>query len=231
MDEWRRYFKGKEEMSEWKAFLKSEFEKPYFKNLSSFLSEEYKTKTIFPPKELVFAAFDNCDYEDVKVVILGQDPYHQKFQAHGMCFSVNKGIKIPPSLANIYKELNNDLGCTIPRHGYLMSWAKQGVFLLNAILSVEESKPSSHSKKGWEIFTNNTIEKLNEHEKPIVFILWGNYAKEKAKMIDKRHLVITGVHPSPLSAYNGFFNSKTFSRCNEFLINKGEKPIDWQIYE
>ena len=218
-------------MNEWRKFKKEEFEKPYFKELAKFLRKEYDTKTIYPPKRLVFSAFDSCDYEDVKVVIIGQDPYHQVNQAHGMCFSVNKGIRIPPSLVNIYKELNNDLGCSIPSHGYLMKWAKQGVFLLNAILTVEDSKPSSHKNKGWEIFTDNAIKKLNEHKNPLVFILWGNFARSKASMIDNRHLIIESAHPSPLSAHYGFFNSKPFSKCNNFLIKNGIKPIDWQIDE
>ncbi|NLC96775.1 MAG: uracil-DNA glycosylase [Erysipelotrichaceae bacterium] len=218
-------------MNNWTNFIKSEFEQPYFKDLSIFLKEEYENKVIYPPKDLIFSAFDYCDYDNVKVVILGQDPYHQPNQAHGMCFSVNKGVKIPSSLVNIYKELNNDLGCSIPSHGYLMQWAKQGVFLLNTILTVEANKASSHKNKGWETFTNHTIEKLNKHKNPLVFILWGNYAKSKASMIDDRHLIISSVHPSPLSAYNGFFNSKPFSKCNDFLIKNGIKPIDWQIYE
>lgn len=218
-------------MNGWTKFVEGEYKEPYFKELSAFLKREYETKTIYPPKKLVFSAFDNCDYDDVKVVILGQDPYHQPNQAHGMCFSVNKGIKIPPSLVNIYKELNSDLGCKIPSHGYLMKWAKQGVFLLNTILTVEDSKASSHKNKGWEIFTDKTIMKLNQHEKPLVFILWGNYAKSKASMIDSRHLIIENVHPSPLSAYNGFFGSKPFSKCNDFLIKNGIKPIDWEIDE
>lgn len=218
-------------MNGWTKFVEGEYKEPYFKELSAFLKREYETKTIYPPKKLVFSAFDNCDYDDVKVVILGQDPYHQPNQAHGMCFSVNKGIKIPPSLVNIYKELNSDLGCKIPSHGYLMKWAKQGVFLLNTILTVEDSKASSHKNKGWEIFTDKTIMKLNQHEKPLVFILWGNYAKSKASMIYSRHLIIENVHPSPLSAYNGFFGSKPFSKCNDFLIKNGIKPIDWEIDE
>ena len=217
--------------NEWTPFLKNEFEQPYFKTLAKFIHEEYEYKTIYPPKQLVFSAFETCDYPEVKVVILGQDPYHQPLQAHGMCFSVNKGVKIPPSLVNIYKELQSDLGCSIPHQGYLMEWAQQGVFLLNTILTVEDSHPMSHANKGWEVFTDHTIQKLNEHEEPIVFMLWGSKARSKKSMIDTRkHLVIESAHPSPLSAYNGFFESKPFSRCNNFLISKGRKPIDWQIH-
>ena len=189
----------------WWPFLQEEWKQPYFQQLSAFLHEAYATKTIFPPKAKVFSAFEVCDYPDVKVVILGQDPYHEVNQAHGMCFSVNPGVKIPPSLVNIYKELHDDLGCYIPNNGYLMPWAKQGVFLLNTVMSVEEGKANSHANKGWEIFTDHTIQKINEKEDPVVFMLWGRNARNKASMIDRnKHLVLECAHPSPLSAYHGY---------------------------
>ena len=214
----------------WWPFLQEEWKQPYFQQLSAFLHEAYATKTIFPPKAKVFSAFEVCDYPDVKVVILGQDPYHEVNQAHGMCFSVNPGVKIPPSLVNIYKELHDDLGCDIPNNGYLMPWAKQGVFLLNTVMSVEEGKANSHANKGWEIFTDHIIEEMNKREKPVVFILWGRQAENKASMIDtNKHCVITSAHPSPLSAHRGFFGSKPFSRTNEFLVSQGIEPIDWRI--
>ena len=214
----------------WTPFLKEEFKKEYFLTLSEFLKVEYATKKIYPKKEHVFNAFAFTPYDDVKVVILGQDPYHQPHQAHGLCFSVNKGIDIPPSLKNIYKELNEDLGCTIPTHGCLVDWARQGVFLLNTTLTVEESKPNSHFKKGWETFTDTAIQKLNEKTTPVVFILWGRNARNKKTLItNPAHLILESAHPSPLSAYQGFFGSKPFSRCNEFLAAHGLAPIDWQI--
>jgi uracil-DNA glycosylase len=216
--------------NDWWPFLQSEWKQPYFVELSKFIHEAYETKTIFPPKDKVFSAFEACDYKDVKVVILGQDPYHEIHQAHGMCFSVNPGIKIPPSLVNIYKELQDDEGCYIPNNGYLMPWAKQGVFLLNTVMTVEEGKANSHAGKGWEIFTDHTIQKLNEKQSPIVFLLWGRNARSKASMIDRnRHLVLECAHPSPLSAYHGFFGCKHFSRANAFLKEHGKEPIDWQI--
>lgn len=214
----------------WTPFLKEEFKKPYFLELSAFLKEEYATKKIYPPHDDVFNAFAYTPYDAVKVVILGQDPYHQPRQAHGLCFSVNKGIPIPPSLMNIYKELNSDLGCTIPHHGFLVDWAKQGVFLLNTTLTVQESKPNSHYNKGWEIFTDTVIQKINEKETPVVFILWGRNARNKKALItNPKHLIIESAHPSPLSAYNGFFESRPFSRCNQFLSEQGITPIQWQI--
>ena len=185
----------------WWPFLQEEWKQPYFQQLSAFLHEAYATKTIFPPKAKVFSAFEVCDYPDVKVVILGQDPYHEVNQAHGMCFSVNPGVKIPPSLVNIYKELHDDLGCYIPNNGYLMPWAKQGVFLLNTVMSVEEGKANSHANKGWEIFTDHTIQKINEKEDPVVFMLWGRNARNKASMIDRnKHLVLECAHPSPFTS-------------------------------
>ena len=214
----------------WWPFLQEEWKQPYFQQLSAFLHEAYATKTIFPPKAKVFSAFEVCDYPDVKVVILGQDPYHEVNQAHGMCFSVNPGVKIPPSLVNIYKELHDDLGCYIPNNGYLMPWAKQGVFLLNTVMSVEEGKANSHANKGWEIFTDHTIQKINEKEDPVVFMLWGRNARNKASMIDRnKHLVLECAHPSPLSAYYGFFGCRHFSQANAFLVQHGKEPIHWQI--
>lgn len=214
----------------WWPFLQEEWKQPYFQQLSAFLHEAYATKTIFPPKAKVFSAFEVCDYPDVKVVILGQDPYHEVNQAHGMCFSVNPGVKIPPSLVNIYKELHDDLGCYIPNNGYLMPWAKQGVFLLNTVMSVEEGKANSHANKGWEIFTDHTIQKINEKEDPVVFMLWGRNARNKASMIDRnKHLVLECAHPSPLSAYHGFFGCRHFSQVNAFLVQHGKEPIHWQI--
>lgn len=214
----------------WWPFLQEEWKQPYFQQLSAFLHEAYATKTIFPPKAKVFSAFEVCDYPDVKVVILGQDPYHEVNQAHGMCFSVNPGVKIPPSLVNIYKELHDDLGCYIPNNGYLMPWAKQGVFLLNTVMSVEEGKANSHANKGWEIFTDHTIQKINEKEDPVVFMLWGRNARNKASMIDRnKHLVLECAHPSPLSAYHCFFGCRHFSQANAFLVQHGKEPIHWQI--
>lgn len=214
----------------WWPFLQEEWKQPYFQQLSAFLHEAYATKTIFPPKAKVFSAFEVCDYPDVKVVILGQDPYHEVNQAHGMCFSVNPGVKIPPSLVNIYKELHDDLGCYIPNNGYLMPWAKQGVFLLNTVMSVEEGKANSHANKGWEIFTDHTIQKINEKEDPVVFMLWGRNARNKASMIDRnKHLVLECAHPSPLSAYHSFFGCRHFSQANAFLVQHGKEPIHWQI--
>lgn len=216
----------------WQDFIYTEAKKDYFIKLKDFVDMEYKTKQIYPPSNLVFGAFKNCEYDKVKVVIIGQDPYHQKGQAHGLSFSVNKGVKIPKSLINIYKELYDDLGIKEAKHGYLMKWEKQGVFLLNSILTVEDSKPSSHANVGWEIFTDNAIKCLDNRKEPLVFILWGNFAKKKANLIkNKRHLIITSAHPSPLSAYNGFFNSKPFSKCNNFLIENGISPIDWELDE
>lgn len=214
----------------WWPFLQNEWNQDYFKKLSSFLHEEYQTKEIYPPKDKVFSAFETCDYPDVKVVILGQDPYHEPHQAHGMCFSVNPSIQIPPSLQNIYKELKEDCGCYIPNNGYLMPWSKQGVFLLNTVMSVERGKANSHAKKGWETFTDHTIQKINEKDDPVVFLLWGRNARSKADMIDKdKHLVLECAHPSPLSAYHGFFGCKHFSKTNDFLKQHGKEPINWQI--
>lgn len=216
--------------NEWWPFLQQEWQQDYFKKLSVFIHHEYETKEIYPPKDKVFSAFEVCDYSDVKVVILGQDPYHEPHQAHGMCFSVNPGIQIPPSLVNIYKELHEDCGCYIPNNGYLLPWAKQGVFLLNTVMTVERGKANSHAKKGWEIFTDHTIQKINEKDDPVVFLLWGRNARNKADMIDhNKHLVLECAHPSPLSAYHGFFGCKHFSKTNAFLKQHGKDPINWQI--
>jgi len=214
----------------WSEFLKNEFEQPYFKKLSLFLRSEYETKRIFPPKPEVFSAFENVDVSNVKVVILGQDPYHQPNQAHGMAFSVKKGVKVPPSLVNIYKEINSDVGLEIPKHGYLMGWASQGVMMLNTVLTVECSKAFSHRNQGWETFTDNVLKKLNTLNQPIVFLLWGKPAQEKEKFLNNHnHLILKAAHPSPLSAHNGFFGCNHFSKCNNFLIKNNQTPIDWRI--
>ena len=216
--------------NDWQPLLAPEFNKPYFEDFYQFLQAEYESQTIYPPAEDVFNALHYTSYEDVKAVIIGQDPYHGPNQAHGLCFSVQPGIKIPPSLVNIYKELNADLGLPIPDHGYLEAWAKQGVLMINAVLTVRAGMAGSHSKMGWEPFTDRIIELLNEREKPVVFILWGGYARKKAKMItNPNHLVLEAPHPSPLSSYRGFFGSKPFSQTNEFLKKTGQEPIDWQV--
>lgn len=214
----------------WKLVLNEEFNKPYFQNLIEFLREEKASKTIYPPGSLIFNAFNSTPFNQVKVVILGQDPYHGTGQAHGLCFSVQKGIKPPPSLVNIYKELQSDIGMPIPNHGCLQDWANQGVFLLNAILTVEANKAASHQNKGWEIFTDAVIEKLSSGRNNLVFMLWGNYAKNKINLIDtNKHLVLTAAHPSPFSAYNGFLGCKHFSKANQYLIENGQAPVDWRI--
>jgi len=216
--------------NDWDKYLNPEFEKDYFVKLQHFLKNEYSNTTIYPHECDLFNALHYTSYSNTKVVILGQDPYHGPNQAHGLSFSVNKGIKTPPSLLNIYKELKNDLGCYIPNNGYLKKWADQGILLLNSVLSVRASKANSHKKVGWEIFTNKIIETLNKKETPLVFILWGNNAISKSKLItNKNHLIITSVHPSPLSAHRGFFGSKPFSKTNDFLLSNNEKAIDWQI--
>ena len=216
--------------NQWTEWLHQEWKKEYFLKLSEFLKNAYETKEIYPPKQQVFSAFHHCDYSDIKVVILGQDPYHQKGQAHGLCFSVNPGVKIPPSLLNMYKELQTEYGYPIPNNGYLVPWAKQGVFLLNTVMTVEDSHPQSHAGMGWEIFTDHVIQKINEKKEPVVFLLWGRAARNKACMIDKtKHLVLEAAHPSPLSAYNGFFGCNHFKKANEFLEKNNRKGIDWQI--
>ena len=216
----------------WDEILAEEFKKEYYLNLREFLKKEYSTQTIHPDMYSIVNAFKYTSYEDVKVVILGQDPYHQPGQAHGLCFSVGKGVKIPPSLVNIYRELADDLGIQTPTHGYLESWARNGVLLLNTVLTVRDSQANSHKGKGWEIFTDRVIELLNDREEPMVFILWGSNAQKKAELINKRkHCVIKGVHPSPLSAHRGFFGGRYFSRANAFLELMGQSPVDWRIPE
>ena len=216
--------------NDWNDLLKDEFNKEYYQKLRSFLSLEYKTKTIYPDKYDIFNALHFTPYKDVKVVILGQDPYHGPGQAHGLSFSVNPNIKIPPSLLNIYKELNSDLDCYIPNNGYLKKWADQGVLLLNTSLTVRAGQANSHKDIGWSIFTDKIISLVNEKDDSVVFLLWGNNAiKKKSLITNKKHLVLTSVHPSPLSASRGFFGSKPFSKINDFLISINKSPIDWQI--
>ena len=216
----------------WDALLADEFEKEYYKELRKFLIAEYKAGPVYPPAADIFNALKATPYEKVRVVILGQDPYHGPGQAHGLCFSVRKGVKAPPSLVNIFKELNADLGCPIPSHGYLMHWAEQGVLLLNTCLTVREGKPNSHKGKGWETFTDRVIELLNEREEPVVFLLWGANAQAKIPMItNPNHLILKAPHPSPLSAHAGFFGCRHFSRANSFLSAHGEGTVDWAIPE
>jgi uracil-DNA glycosylase len=216
--------------NDWDLILKNEFNKPYFKELQTFVNHEYDIKTIFPKKEDVFNAFKYCPFKNVKVIIIGQDPYHNFNQSHGLAFSVLKGNKIPPSLRNIYKELNTDLGIEIPSHGDLTNWSKQGTLLLNTILTVEAHKPLSHKQKGWERFTDEVIDILNKDERPKVFVLWGNNAISKSRLItNNNHLIISSSHPSPLSARHSFFGSKVFSRINDFLINNGNQSIDFNV--
>ena len=216
--------------NDWQEILQDEFEKDYYKDLRKLLIEEYKHYEIFPKAENIFNAFHYTAYKDLKVLILGQDPYHNIGQAHGLAFSVKEGVKIPQSLQNIYKELNSDLGIPIARTGYLKAWADEGIMLLNTTLTVSAHQPMSHAKIGWEIFTNAVIEKINEKKEPVVYILWGNHAKARKKFINnKNHLIIEGVHPSPLSANKGFFGSKPFSRANEFLKERGVTPPSWKV--
>lgn len=216
--------------NDWDDVLSEEFDKPYYQNLRDFLNEEYSSRVIYPLPKYVYTALKLTTYKDTKVVILGQDPYHEPDQAHGLAFSVNKNVQIPPSLVNIYKELHDDIGCKIPNHGYLVDWAKQGVLLLNTVLTVRAHQANSHAHKGWEQLTDSIIQKLNDKQEPVVFILWGANARSKKALItSQKHLIIESVHPSPLSAYNGFFGSKPFSKTNRFLISNDIKPIDWQI--
>ena len=212
----------------WKRELADEWEKEYFKRLTEFVRQEYSTKQIFPPGRQIFAAFDSTPFPDVKVVILGQDPYHDVGQANGLCFSVNDGIPFPPSLRNIFKEIESDIGTPIPQSGDLSRWAKQGVLLLNATLTVEAHRAGSHQRRCWEEFTDQVINHLATKRNNIVFILWGSYAIGKGSFIDRnRHLVLTSVHPSPLSAHRGFFGNHHFSRANQYLIEHGKTPIEW----
>jgi uracil-DNA glycosylase len=216
--------------SSWKKYLKNEFEKVYFKELCAFVEGERKKHIIFPPSEQTFAALNKTKFDQVKVVILGQDPYHNHGQANGLSFSVGNGIKIPPSLKNIFKEMQSDLGCNIPTSGNLENWSKQGVLLLNATLSVRAHEPGSHQKKGWETLTNSIIELISYNCEHIVFILWGNFAQKKMTLIDeKKHCIIKSVHPSPFSARNGFFGSKPFSACNEYLTSVRKETINWNL--
>ncbi len=216
--------------NEWDELLKEEYQKEYFKQLLEFISKEYKEKTIYPKQIEIFNAFRYTPYNKVKVLLLGQDPYHGLHQAQGLAFSVRKGIKQPPSLQNIFKELNDDLGYPIPQRGSLIPWTREGVMLLNAVLTVEKDKPASHKDKGWEIFTDSVIKILNNKTTPLVFILWGSYARSKKNLITNPiHYIVESAHPSPLSAYQGFFGSKPFSKTNDFLQSRGLKPINWQI--
>ncbi len=212
----------------WKEKLETEFDKSYFKELVAFVKSEYQTTQVYPPGKLIFNAFNLCPFNQVKVVIIGQDPYHGPGQAHGLCFSVQDGVAFPPSLRNIFKEIENDLGISIPKSGNLTRWAQQGVFLLNATLTVQANQAGSHQKKGWEIFTDSVIKLIADEKDHVVFILWGAYAQKKAEMIDKnKHFVLESVHPSPLSASRGFFGNHQFSKTNEFLKIHGIDPINW----
>lgn len=216
--------------NDWDLILKEEFEKEYFKKIESFLDKAYEEKNIYPPRDEIFKSLELSSFEDTNVVILGQDPYYNPGQAEGLSFSVKKGVKLPPSLRNIYKEMNNDLGLEPAKNGTLISWARQGVLLLNASLTVEKKKPNSHKSIGWQIFTDKIISLLNERERPLVFILWGNFARSKKALItNSRHLILESAHPSPLSARNGFLGSKPFSKTNEFLKKNNLKVIDWEI--
>jgi uracil-DNA glycosylase len=214
----------------WRSILADECDKPYFRKLEQFLDQERRAHSIFPPEEDIFSALEHTPYDDLRVLLLGQDPYHDDGQAHGLCFSVRPGVKPPPSLVNMYKELESDVGCRAPNHGYLVPWAKQGVLMLNAVLTVRAHKPNSHKDKGWETFTDAIIRKVNEKADPVVFVLWGGYAQKKAKLVDaKRHAVIQSAHPSPLSARSGFFGSKPYSSINSALRAAGKPEIKWEL--
>lgn len=216
----------------WTSFFKREQRQPYYQALMAFLAEEDLTKVIYPRSEDWFQCFTLTPYEEVKVVILGQDPYHEENQAHGLAFSVNHGIAVPPSLRNIFKELEQDVDLPRPLHGNLSGWAKQGVLLLNTVLTVEKGKANSHKGKGWETFTDHVLSYLNQRERPIVYILWGNQARKKAELLtNQNHLILSSSHPSPLSAYHTFFGSKPFSQTNDFLLHHGMSPIQWQLQE
>lgn len=216
--------------NDWLDKIKSEFNKGYYRELYNFVHQEYSSGVVFPPKDDIFNAFHSTPLSNVKVLLLGQDPYHNYNQAHGLSFSVKPGQDIPPSLQNIYKELNEDLGCYIPNNGYLQKWAKQGVLLLNTVLTVRAHEANSHKGRGWEQFTDAVISAVNTIDRPIVYFLWGAPAQKKAVMLNNpKHLILQAPHPSPLSAYRGFFGCKHFSRCNEFLKANGVEPIDWQI--
>lgn len=214
--------------SSWKSRLAGEFEKSYFTQLIDFVKTEYQTQTVYPPGKEIFKAFDACAFDDIKVVIIGQDPYHGPGQANGLCFSVHDGIRMPPSLVNIFKEIKNDLGKPIPSSGDLERWAKQGVLLLNATLTVRASAAGSHQNKGWETFTDAVIKKVSDEKTNVVFMLWGAYAQKKGEVIDRsKHLVLMSAHPSPFSADRGFFGNKHFSKANEYLKSKGIAEIEW----
>lgn len=216
--------------STWRSLLKAELTKPYFKELKQFIEREQLTHTIYPPENEIFSALQLTPYDEVKVLLLGQDPYPGKDQAHGLCFSVKPGVKPPASLRNIYKELQEDVGFRIPNNGYLVSWAKQGILMLNAVLTVRAGEPNSHKGKGWEIFTDTIIDRVGERDSPVIFALWGAYAQKKISLIDmSRHVIIRSAHPSPLSARNGFFGSRPFSAINKALRNIGKPQIEWQI--
>ncbi|EQK45363.1 MULTISPECIES: uracil-DNA glycosylase [Paraclostridium] len=216
--------------NDWDEILKGEFEKPYYLKLREFLKEEYKNNIIYPDMHDIFNALKYTSYKDTKVLILGQDPYHGENQAHGLAFSVKPGVKTPPSLLNMYKELNSEFECFIPNNGFLVPWTKQGILLLNTALTVRAHEANSHKGKGWETFTDHIIETLNLRQDPVIFVLWGNNARSKKKLIDtNRHYIIESAHPSPLSASRGFFGSKPFSQVNDILIKLGKEPIDWQI--
>ncbi len=216
--------------NDWDEILSEEFKSSYYLNLREFLKTEYSTRRIFPPMNDIFSAFRASSFENTRVVIIGQDPYHGAGQAHGLCFSVKKGVTPPPSLKNIYKEINDDLGLKVPDHGQLSAWAEQGVLMLNSVLTVREGVPTSHKDKGWETFTDNVIKKLNGKQTPVVFLLWGAYAQKKGQLITNPiHYKLCAAHPSPLSAYNGFFGCKHFSKTNEILKKHGLAPIDWRV--
>ncbi len=218
--------------NDWDDLLKSEFDKEYYLKLREFLKAEYSSRRIYPNMYDIFNALKYTPLKDIKVVILGQDPYHGYGQAHGLCFSVKRGVEPPPSLKNIYKEMNSDLGIVQPDHGELVSWAKQGVLMLNTVLTVREGAANSHKGKGWEILTDRIISLVNENAEPSVFLLWGSNARSKKSLItNPKHLVLETVHPSPLSAYNGFFGCRHFSKTNEFLVKNGRTPVDWQLPE
>jgi uracil-DNA glycosylase len=214
----------------WQTVLAEEFEKPYWEELTQFVAQERTKEKVFPPEEDVFSAFEHTPYDNVNVLLLGQDPYHDDGQAHGLCFSVRPGVRTPPSLVNMFKELKEDLGCKVPNNGYLVPWADQGILMLNAVLTVRAHSPASHKDRGWETFTDAVIRKVNDKSEPVVFVLWGGYAKKKAKLIKaKHHTVLQGAHPSPLSAHQGFFGSRPFSQINTALEKNGKPTINWQI--
>lgn len=218
--------------NDWQDILAEEFEKDYFIKLQKFVDEEYNITTVYPPRENVMNAFTTTPYSKVKVVLLGQDPYHGPEQAHGLCFSVNNGVPLPPSLKNIFQELQNDMGCPIPKDGNLLNWANQGVFLLNTVLTVRQGEANSHKGMGWEKFTDAVIKKLAERSQPMIFVLWGKPAQSKKKIIERvgtHHYILEAPHPSPLSAYRGFFGSKPFSKINAKLVEWGQQPIDWSL--